>query len=126
MTSRPSEPGSASASSGSNDSKKLGMGPGGQPLYAAEWYRRPRQVELDPYLPRRWAREGSGLIACRTAARYRVEDCQILGETPTGSGYGNAVLQAAWQFLVRPPRVGGKEMVGEWVSIRIDYNVIAK
>ena len=83
-------------------------------------------AELETYLPQRWAREGSGLIACRTVARYHVADCKILGESPKGSGYGYAVLQASFQFLVRPPRVGGKEMVGAWVSIRIDYSVTVK
>jgi hypothetical protein len=126
---RPAEPGAASAGSSlaSNDSPLAGgSAPNGEPLYAAEWYRRPRQIELETYLPRRWAREGSGLIACRTVARYHVDDCTILGESPSGSGYGNAVLQASFQFLVRPPRVGGKEMVGAWVSIRIDYTVTVK
>ena len=129
MRSSPSQPAAQSASSGASrggDTPVVGTGPNGEPLYAAEWVRRPRQAELATYLPQRWAREGSGLIACRTVARYHVDDCRILGETPPGSGYGNAVLQAAWQFLVRPPRVGGEEMVGTWVSIRIDYSVIVK
>ncbi len=125
---RPAEPGAASggSSSASDDSPLAGgNAPNGEPLYAAEWVRRPRRIELETYLPRRWAREGSGLIACRTVARYHVDDCTILGESPRGSGYGNAVLQASFQFLVRPPRIGGKEMVGAWVSIRIDYTVAA-
>ena len=129
---RPSDPGESAATSGPSGSMAGdtplagGKGPGGEPLYAAEWYRRPRQAELETYLPRRWAREGSGLIACRTVARYHVDSCKILGESPKGSGYGYAVLQASFQFLVRPPRVGGKEMVGAWVSIRIDYTVMVK
>ncbi len=108
------------------DSERVGTGPNGEPLYAAEWYREPTNAQLAGYLPKRMPEGGgSGLVACRTAERYRVEDCVELGSTPAGSRLAAAVRQAAWQFLVRPPRVGGKPLVGEWVRIRIDYNVEA-
>lgn len=117
----------AAAGSGSRpgDSAVVGKAPNGEPLYAAEWFRRPRDNELSPYISSRARGPGWGLIACRTVADHRVEDCQELGEGPRGSGYAGSVRQAAWQFRVRAPRVGGKELTGTWVSIRITYGTIA-
>jgi protein TonB len=66
---------------------------------------------------------GWGLIACRTAPDYRVEDCVPLDEYPEGSQINRAVLAAAWEFRVRPARIGGRSQVGSWVRIRIDYSI---
>ncbi|MEJ7927322.1 hypothetical protein WG908_11215 [Sphingobium sp. AN641] len=98
-----------------------GEGPGGERLYDAEWVREPTDAELGPYMPANAPPDGWGLVACKTVERFRVENCQILGEHPLGSGLAKAVRLAAWQFLVRPPRIGGKAQVGEWVRIKIDY-----
>ena len=114
----------AQGGSGGGDSQRVGTAPNGQPLYAAEWYREPTNQELSAYLPKSMPEGGGwGLVACKTAPRFRVEDCVELGNSPPGSHLAGAVRQAAWQFLVRPPRVGGKSLVGEWVRIRIDYTV---
>ncbi|MBX9642921.1 MAG: hypothetical protein K2W91_02325 [Novosphingobium sp.] len=104
------------------DSKRIGTAPGGQPLYAAAWYREPDDSELAGYLS---TADGPGyaLIACRTVADWRVEDCVTLDEYPSGSNIARATLAAAWQFRVRPPRLGGVYKVGEWVRIRIDYGI---
>ena len=98
----------------------MGTAPNGEPLYAAAWYREPSDGELRGYLSTA-SGPGWGLIACRTAPDYRVEDCVGLDEYPYGSQINRAVLAAAWQFQVRPPRLGGRPMVGSWVRIRIDY-----
>lgn len=98
-----------------------GSGPNGEALYAASWYREPYPEELRGYLSTATS-EGWAMIACRTVADFRVEDCIKVAESPAGSGIANAVLQAAWQFRVRPPRKGGQSMVGAWVRIRIDYS----
>jgi protein TonB len=115
--------GKAGADAGSrrnDDSEEVGHGPNGEVLYAAEWAREPTDAELGGYLPRN-APEGYGLIACRTLPQNRVDDCIELDNYPRGSHLASAVRQAAWQFRVRPPRKNGREMIGQWVRIRIDY-----
>lgn len=113
------EAGAASGSS-AGDSQVAGRGPHGETLYAAEWARKPTDAELGGYLPAN-APDGFGLIACKTAPQNRVEDCIELENHPRGSRLASAVRQAAWQFRVRPVRKNGRPMIGEWVSIRIDY-----
>jgi protein TonB len=110
----------AAQARGEGDSETVGRGPNGELLYAAEWAREPTDAELSGYLPKN-APNGSGLVACRTIPGDRVDDCIELGNDPPGSHLASAVRQAAWQFRVRPPRKGGKELVGSWVRIRIDY-----
>lgn len=113
----------APASTPSDDTPLVGgSGPNGEPLYAAAWYREPYDDELKGYLSTAHG-PGWGRIACRTATGYRVEECVVIGEYPEGSGIARAVLAAAWQFRVRPPRKGGRDMVGEWVRIHIDYGI---
>jgi protein TonB len=98
-----------------------GEGPGGATLYNAEWYREPTHAEMVTYMPHRDVTGGWAMIACKTQEHYHVDDCQELGESPAGSGLARALRQAAWQFLVRPPRLDGKPMIGAWVRIRFDF-----
>ncbi|HKR90918.1 energy transducer TonB [Novosphingobium sp.] len=115
--------GSASAASGGSAAYGPGEGPGGAILYNADWFKAPTDAQLGGYLPANAPQEGWGMIACQTLDHYRVDNCQILGESPRGSGFGRAVLEAAWQFQVVPPRINGKAQLGTWVRIRIDYGV---
>lgn len=109
------------ADAGPPDSAVVGLAPDGTKLYAAEWQREPTEQELSFYIAKaRNHQPGAwGIIACRTAPRFKVEDCRPTSETP-GSGMSYAVAEAAWQFRVKPPRVNGEYQVGTWVSIRID------
>ena len=103
----------------SDDSVASGSAPNGEPMFNAEWYREPTDAEMAFYIPK-GLRGGAAMIACRTAARYRVEDCVVLGDSPPGTGLARGIREAAWQFRVRPPRKGGKDLIGAWVRIRFD------
>ncbi len=106
----------------SRDTERVGTAPNGEPLYAAAWYTEPRAAMMRDYLQTAHG-PGYGLIACRTAPDFRVEDCVALEEYPLGSQINRAVLAMAWEFRVRPPRRGGQSLVGAWVRIRIDYDI---
>ena len=102
-----------------------GEGPGGAILYDADWFHEPTNAQLSGYLPATVPPAGWGMIACQTLEHYKVDNCQILGESPRGSGLGRAALNAAWQFQVVPPRINGKPQLGAWVRIRIEYEAKA-
>jgi protein TonB len=113
--------GSGQAASNSGKVYGPGEGPEGQQLYRAEWYREPSRAELAGYLSERNASGGTADIACLTVEHYHVENCQELSESPRGSGLARALRQAAWQFLVRPPRINGKPQLGVWVRIHFEF-----
>jgi protein TonB len=100
------------------DSDVVGTAPDGSPLFGARWFREPTEQEMRGYLsgiePQSWA-----LIACKTAPRWAVTDCVGLEQYPPNSNIMNGVLASTWQFQVRPPRRGGRSLVGSWVRIRI-------
>ena len=102
-----------------------GAGPGGAQLYPVAWLREPYDSELAPYLAavKRVPPGASADIACRMAEHNRVENCQIIGENPRGTGLAKALRLAAWQFLVKPPRINNKPQLGVWVRIHFDFGV---
>jgi protein TonB len=112
--------GAGGGNGAAGDSEVVGKGPHGEALYAAEWAREPTNAEIGGYWPGSTA--GWGVIACKTVAGNRVEDCFEISQSPRGSHLASAVRQMAWQFRVRPPRKNGQAMVGEWVRILISVN----
>jgi protein TonB len=100
-----------------------GKGPGGATLYVAEWVREPTDQEIGHYTRDKVRGSAQALIACRTAGRNLVEDCYEIAEEPRGSGLARAMIEASWQFRVRPPRLNGEAQVGKWVQILFTWTV---
>ena len=96
-------------------------GPGGQPLYDADWYREPTDAELAFYLKKARPGPGFAVIGCQMVARYHVTNCFPIEES-LGSGLARAMIDASWQFQVLPPRIGNKQQLGTWVRIRFDFH----
>jgi len=113
----------AAGAGGAGDSEVVGRGPNGEALYAAEWAREPTDAEIGGYWPRNTP--GWGLVACKTMPNNRVDNCVELDQSPRGSHLASAVRQAAWQFRVRPPRKGGRALIGAWVRILIEIEARA-
>lgn len=115
------------AGQGNKGAMGPGLGPGGAQLYPVAWLREPYDAELAPYLAavKRVPAGASADIACRMAEHNRVENCQIISENPRGTGLAKALRLAAWQFLVKPPRIDNKPQLGVWVRIHFDFGVKA-
>ena len=113
--------GSSDTSGKSANVSGPGEGPGGAHLYYAEWYVEPTRAQISGYVTKDLTPGMWGEVACKTIAHYHVEDCRQLGESP-GSGLARTMRQAAWQFLIRPPRIDGKPLIGSWV--RIHYEIV--
>lgn len=116
------------ANNGTPDGDGNGL-PGAQ-IFGVDWYREPTNAELETYfqkalgnLRKNGMNRGWGTVACKTAPRYRVEDCHEIDEYPAHSGFSRAVREASWQFQVVPRRVGNKAMLGEWVFVTIDFTL---
>lgn len=110
----------ASAGAGGNKgSYGPGDGPGGQILYPADWYRKPRNGALAEYLPYGAPNGAWAMIACRTVENYHVDNCVGMGESHVG--LAQALRKASWEFLVLPPRINGRPQIGAWVRIRFDF-----
>lgn len=98
-----------------------GAGPGGAQLFVAEWVREPTDAELKYYIAGKSSPGAVAVIACQTVGRNLVENCQQMEEQPRGSGLARALIEASWQFRVRPPRLNGQPQVGTWVRIRFTF-----
>jgi protein TonB len=98
-----------------------GVGAGGTSFYNVEWYRKPPKTVFENYLRPGQSTGRRAEIECRMIENYHVEDCHEVSEEPRGTGMARVMREASWQFLVRPPRLNGKPLLGTRVHITYTF-----
>ncbi|KUR77139.1 hypothetical protein AQZ49_10065 [Novosphingobium sp. FSW06-99] len=115
-------PGNAQASGGGGHS--FGDGPDDRGYYRAHWYRKPPRSVYESYMrPEQRGITGWGEVVCRAIDQHHVEDCHELAESPRGSGFARVMREAAWQYLIWPPKKGTEYLIGAEVVFHTDFNV---
>jgi TonB family protein len=85
-----------------------------------DWQRKPTASEMYSAWPMTAKSSGSARINCIVTVVGTLRDCEVVEESPPGSGYGGAALSMAPQFLMKPATSGGKVVEGQ-VTIPVNF-----
>ncbi|MFI4963729.1 MAG: TonB family protein [Caulobacterales bacterium] len=100
--------------------------PQGRAVAHPDWSRRPIGSDLVRFYPREaLARRlgGMAVIQCRVDRTGALSACAILREGPQGLGFGNATLQMAPLFQMKPMSVNGRPVAGGIVRIPVKFEL---
>lgn len=106
-----------------------GVGPGqgnGAGASPPRLIRTPERVELRALHPPQALRArqgGAASIRCRIRADGALEACVAERESPPGQGFGAAAVRAAPYFRFEPPRINGRQVGGQEVTLRVEFMV---
>jgi len=92
-----------------------------------DWRQRPSPDDISRYYPDRAQRQnvdGTVRVQCRLSSDGVLGDCIVLSETPTGYGFGEAALNVAARFQMRPGTRDGRP-VSSQVIIPISFSLPA-
>jgi TonB family protein len=99
-----------------------------QPSLAADtvasWRHKPSASDLLGVWPNQALEQGKGgkaVISCKISLQGALYDCQVAGEDPPGSGFGQAAIALAPQLLMNPPTHDGQPVAGTEVRIPINF-----
>ncbi|MBA3879881.1 MAG: hypothetical protein C0500_09215 [Sphingobium sp.] len=102
-----------------------GGGGGGTQLTRAEWAVVPTPAELGRYHPSRAIKArigGTAILACQVRRNMSAHNCQVLGESPHGYGFGRAALTMEPIFRIRPVRINRRPIDDGWVRVSIQFD----
>jgi periplasmic protein TonB len=82
----------------------------------ADWLRKPSPDDITRYYPKLAQDhyiDGKVRVQCRLANDGVLNDCVVLSEAPTGYGFGEAALNVATRFQMRPGTRDGQPIAGQ-------------
>lgn len=91
-----------------------------------DWTSKPNGSDLVAfYPPKALAQrlEGMAVMRCRVARTGALSACAIVREGPQGAGFGNAVLQMAPLFQMKPMNVNGRPVAGGVIGIPVKFRI---
>lgn len=89
-----------------------------------EWARKPDASSLLRWYPdaaRRQGLAGRATVECTVTAEGLLTGCAVLSESPPGYGFGEATVQAAKDFRMKPQTVDGTPVTGAVVRIPLRW-----
>lgn len=89
-----------------------------------DWLRTPNGEDFATYYPRLASMMGLGgraVVHCAVAADGGLDHCEITSETPKGMGFGEAAIQMAGVFRMKPRTIDGQPVAGGTITIPIRF-----
>ena len=88
------------------------------------WIRLPTGNDLArlyPPVARDNDRQGQARVACYVKAEGYLERCQVIDESPSGAGFGEATIRAATLFRMKDRKPNGSSVEGGIVIVPIRW-----
>ena len=89
-----------------------------------DWSRKPTGSEVSSYYPETaglFGKPGKATINCSVSATGELSDCVLLDESPLELGFGQAALEMAPHFHMKPALIDGKPVGGYRVTIPLSF-----
>lgn len=89
-----------------------------------DWAKQPSVEDIARYYPDRAQRmevSGRATIDCTVSAKFTLEACSVLSESPAAYGFGDAALYLSRFYRLKPVTLDGVPVAGGQVQVSIEF-----